>query len=158
MFPNFKSKETEECFFRWGINDKNQSVGKYRFNKNFHLIGAEEFIKDLFNDATVLNSFGPFRGMSECTGVKFTQLNCNVLNMSFFDVFQELKLVTEKGDIRQNFEERQDGIILADRIRQAWLWEEAEDFEAWDALHSDKYAKEFIFNLFMHLQIGGSVN
>lgn len=78
--------------------------------------------------------------------------------MSFFNVFQELGLVTEKGDIRQDFEERVDGMILQDRIRKAWLWEETEDFEAWDTLHQDKYAKEFIFNLFMHLQIGGSLN
>lgn len=71
-----------------GINiDKNLLLSKYQFNKTFHLIGAEEFLKDMFNDRNVVDSFGPLRGMSECTGVKFTQMNCNVLNMSFFDIF-----------------------------------------------------------------------
>ena len=85
-------------------------------------------------------------------------MTCNVLNMSFFDVFRDLRLVTENGDIRQNYEERLDGIILGDRIRQALLWEETEDFEAWDELHKDTYQKEFIFKLFAHIQIGGSIN
>ena len=78
--------------------------------------------------------------------------------MAYFDVLQELELVTESGDIRGNYEQRMDGMILGDRIRQAWLWEETEDFASWDTLHSDKYAKEFIFNLFMHIQIGGALN
>ena len=49
-------------------------------------------------------------------------------------------------------------MILGDKIRQAWLWEDTEDIEGWEALHQPKYQKEFIFNLFMHLQIGGAVN
>lgn len=53
VFPNFKSKETAECFFRWGITDKNLILGKFRFNKTFHLVGAEEFLKDLLNDRNV---------------------------------------------------------------------------------------------------------
>lgn len=108
---------TKECFFRWGINEKNLVVGKYRFNKNFHAIGADEFLKDLMNDKTVLNTYMPFRGMNECTGVKFTQLNCNVLNMSYFDMFHDLNLVMGNGDIKGCFEERQDGIIIMDKIR-----------------------------------------
>lgn len=71
--------------------------------------------------------------------------------MNYFDVLKELELVSEKGDIRKNYEQRLDGMVLGDKLRQAWLWEETEDYEAWDALHSDKYSKEFIFNLFMHI-------
>jgi hypothetical protein len=74
-------------------------VAKYRFNKTFHLIGAEEFLKDLFNDRQVLNTFAPLRGLAvgDCTGVKFTHLNCNVLNMSYFDIFNELEICTTDG-------------------------------------------------------------
>jgi hypothetical protein len=103
------------------------------------LIGAEEFLKDLLNDQSILSSFTPFRGNSEASGLKFTQLNCNVLNMAYFEVFNKLGLVTDKGDIRQDFEERYEGLILQDRIRKAWLWEENEDMEAYDTLHTEKY-------------------
>ena len=78
--------------------------------------------------------------------------------MNYFDIFKELGMVTEKGDIRQDFEERVDGMVLGDRIRKAWLFEDTKDIEGWDALHQPKYQKEFIFNLFMHIEIGGSVN
>lgn len=67
----------------------NITVQKYRFNRNFQLIGADEFLKDLFNSSEVIRNFGPLLGLTagECTGVKFTQLRCDVLNMAFFDVF-----------------------------------------------------------------------
>jgi hypothetical protein len=62
---------------------------KYRFNKTFHLIGAEEFLKDLFNCREVITSFDPIKSLDvgQCTGVKFTQMKCDVLNMAFFDIF-----------------------------------------------------------------------
>ena len=41
-----------------------------------------------------------------CTGVKYTQMNANVLNMSFFDVFKEINICYgEDGTIKQNYEE-----------------------------------------------------
>ena len=48
VYPNFKTKESKEAFFKWGLSE-NLEVAKYRFNKSFNLIGAEIFLKDLFN-------------------------------------------------------------------------------------------------------------
>lgn len=92
---------------------------KYRFNKNFHLIAAEEFLKDIFNSADVVGSFPPLAQMAPgtCTGVKFQQLNCSVLNMAFFDVFQEVGVVTEGGNIMQCLQEFYEGINLGDKLR-----------------------------------------
>lgn len=50
VFPNFKTKATQDKFFQWGIQETIR-LAKYRFNKSFHLIGAEDFLKDLFNDS-----------------------------------------------------------------------------------------------------------
>ena len=52
-------------------------VAKYRFNKPFHLIGAEEFLKDLFNSDTV-RRFGPLNCVQpgSITGVKFKHMSC----------------------------------------------------------------------------------
>jgi len=92
--------------------ENNIEVMKYRFNRNFNLIGSEEFLKDLFNDRHVITSFGPLRGLGvgQCTGINFTHMNCNVLNMSFFDVFQENNIVHADGSIRANYEEYVEGI------------------------------------------------
>ena len=82
-------------------------VAKFRFNKTFHLVGADEFLKDLFNSKTVVQNFGPLYGMEsgKVTDVKHPQLNCNVLNMSFFDVFHETGVCTDDGTIRMDMEE-----------------------------------------------------
>ena len=96
-------------------------------------------MKDLVNDKNVTNVYEPFRGLNEISGVKFTEMSCSVLNMNYFDIFKELGMVTEKGDIRQDFEERVDGMVLGDRIRKAWLFEDTEDIEGWDGLHQPKY-------------------
>ena len=37
------------------------------------------------------------------------------------------------------------------------LWEDYEDYEAFDTIHEDKYQKEFIFKLFQHISLGGSI-
>ena len=94
VFPGFKNKEVQENFYRWGITEKTFILGKFRFNKGFHQVGAEEFLKDLLNDKTVTNAYEPFRGMNEITGVKFTEMTCGVLNMNYFDIFKQLNMAT----------------------------------------------------------------
>ena len=67
-------------------------------------------------------------------------MNCNVLNMSFFDVFKEANICYgDDGSIKQNYEEIYEGMNLGDRLRQVLVWEEYDDFEAYDLIHSDKY-------------------
>jgi hypothetical protein len=92
--------------------ENNIEVMKYRFNRNFNLIGSEEFLKDLFNDRHVITSFGPLRGLGvgQCTGVNFTHMNCNVINMSFYDLIQENNIVHTDSTIRANYEEYVEGI------------------------------------------------
>lgn len=80
--------------------------------------------------------------------------------MSYFDIFHELGICTDDGAIRQDYEEQLDEIMLADKLRKALLWEDAEeddDIKSYDTLHEDKYQKEFIFKLFQHITIGGGV-
>lgn len=68
---------------------------KYRFNKSFMPIQADDFLKDLLNDKQVIKSFQPLMSLTpgSCTGVKYTTMNANVLNMTFFDVFKEANIV-----------------------------------------------------------------
>ena len=53
------------------------------------MIAADEFLKDLFNCSEVSRNFDPLKSLSpgDCTSVKYTPLRCDVLNMSYFDVF-----------------------------------------------------------------------
>lgn len=135
-------------------------VCKFRFNKSFHLIGAEEFLKDLFNDANVIKNFAALNGLSagSVTDVKFTHYNCNVMNMQFFDVFKDQGLVHDNGYIRGNYEERVEGMVLGDRVRQALCFEDYDDPDVYDHMHQDKYQKEFLMMLFQSILLGGSAN
>lgn len=101
VFPHFKDKENQEKFYKWGIQETIE-VAKFRFNKNFHLIGAEEYLKDLFNSRDVIGAFAPLKALAagDCTGVKFTHMNCNVLNMSYFDIFEEIGVCGPEGHIK----------------------------------------------------------
>lgn len=90
------------------------------------MIGADNFLKDLFNDKIILNTFEPVSGTMNCSGVKYKKLNCDVINMSFFDFFLEKDITTADGYIRKELEEMYEGISLGDRLRKAMLWEESE--------------------------------
>lgn len=137
----------------------NVLMQKYRFNRNFNLIAAEEFLKDLFNSRDVIKNFQPLQGIScgEIKSVKFTPMTCNVLNMSYFDVLSEVGCVGPTGDLYGNYEEVHDGITLSTKMTQIMVMEDYEDVENWEILQDDKYQKEFIFNLMKHLALGGSL-
>jgi hypothetical protein len=70
-----------------GLAEANLKLAKYRFNQPFHLIGVDNFFKDLFNDKVVLSTFEPLSGISACSGVKYKKMNAEIINMSFFDFF-----------------------------------------------------------------------
>ena len=42
-------------------------------------------------------------------------------------------------------------------MRQVMIFEEYDDPDAWDVIHQDKYQLEFIFKLFQHISLGGSM-
>ncbi|CDW85539.1 UNKNOWN [Stylonychia lemnae] len=154
LFSNFKRKETQEKFFQWGLTEKNLKFAKYRFNQTFHLVGADNFLRDLCNDKTIQSTFEPLSYLAGCTGVKYKKLNSEVINMSFFDFLVEKDIATADGYIRKELEELYEGISLGDRMRKALLWEESEYFME---LQEDKIQNEFIFKLFQMISIGGSI-
>ncbi len=97
---------------------------KYRFNQPFHLIGADNFLRDLFNDKTVLGTFAPVGYTLNCNNVNYKKLNSQVINMSFFDFLKEKKIVMDDWRIKADFDEYLDGIQLSNRLRKAMLWED----------------------------------
>ena len=99
---------------------------KYRFNQPFHLIGADNFLKDLFNDKTVLGTFSPVNYTLNCHNVKYKKLNAEVINLAWFDFLIEKNIVMDDYRIKGDYDEYYEGIQLSDRLRKAMLWEESE--------------------------------
>ena len=58
-----------------GIIDKNLKYAKFRFNQAFHLVGADDFLKDMFNDKEIQNALEPLTDILSCTGVKYKHLS-----------------------------------------------------------------------------------
>lgn len=107
----------KECFVR-----------KFRFNQSFHLIAIDDFLKALLNSGTVQTRLPFLVGGVE--QVSFKQVNCNVLNLSFFDFLEELQIVHgETGSIKGACDEWVDGIQCGNKLRLALLWEDDENFE-----------------------------
>lgn len=59
------------------------------------MINSEEFLKNLMSSEEVQNAFKPLESLGSVSGVSFKQLNCTVLNMAYFDVFEKLNIVNE---------------------------------------------------------------
>ena len=95
------------------------------------MIGADEFLKDLFNNQQVVAGFKPLHGLGvgKCTGLKYTHMTSKVLNMSYFDVLHEINVCGESGLIKADMEEIYEGINLGDKLRKALLFEEAMEDE-----------------------------
>jgi hypothetical protein len=75
--------------------------------------------------------------------------------MNYFNVLEELNIVNKhSGTINGAMDEWYDGMQLNDKLRQALMWEEDENFEE---LRVDKYSNEFIFCLFKYLCLGGGL-
>ena len=49
--------------------------------------------------------------------------------MSYFDCFEEFEIVRKDGRIEPCMDEWYDGMQLSDKLRQALIWEENENYE-----------------------------
>ena len=118
-------------------------------------MNADNFLRDLFNDKTILSSFQPVSYTMNCGSVNYKKLHSQVINMSYFDFLKEKEIVMDDGRIKGDFDEYVDGIQLSDRLRKAMLWEESDYYIE---LQEDKIQNEFIFKILQMLAIGGSLN
>ena len=156
-FPSLKNDSQVQRFFRWGIKpNEDLFLRKFRYNQVFHAVGADDFLKQLLNSDAARASMPMLSSIGEVTDVSFKQLNCNVINMSYFDFFEEMGIVNSNtSNLQGCMEEYIHGIPCQDRLRQGLLFEEDENYEE---LQQDKYQNEFVFRLMQFLALGGSMN
>ena len=84
---------------------------KFRYNQAFHPVGADEYLKHLLNSAVVRNNVPILNTIGDVTKVEFKQLNCNVINMSYFDFMEELGIVNAAtAQLKGAFDEWVDGV------------------------------------------------
>ena len=74
--------------------------------------------------------------------------------MNILDKLEENGLLYKNGMIKKTWGENFEGIEISDKIREAILLQESEEY----ALFSSEERKEFIFKLFQLVVVGGFLN
>lgn len=150
------SKETEGRYLLWGLKDT-LKMDAFRFNISFNDLNNSAFLVDLMNNASTQESireYFPSALPSLCSEVQFHKLKCSKMNLNFIDDLQEAGVISKTGRIKMAYNPMINEIDINSVIREAYLMEESEHYEA---LSGDD-RKELIVQLLMLLIIGGSLN
>ena len=125
--------------------DQNFFVGKFRYNQVFYAVGADDFLKQLLNSPAAREALPLLAPLGDITDLSFKQMTCNVVNMNYFDIFEELQIVNPNTSMIQGcMDEFVNGMSLGDKLRTGLLFEDDENYPE---LQQDKYQNEFIFKL-----------
>lgn len=73
--------------------DQELFLRKFRYNQVFHAVGADDFLKQILNSEAARASLPLLQSLGEVTDVSFRQMNCTVVNMSYFDFLEDLRIV-----------------------------------------------------------------
>ncbi|XP_074813227.1 transcriptional coactivator YAP1 isoform X1 [Natator depressus] len=132
----------------------------FSFDQHFKAYQKDEFVKAFFNDPNVsanlklLTASGQWTTLG--TKVKKTEamvVPCTQVSMSFFDRLYSEGVVRETGYIVKCYDDYYDGIPISDELRKVLLLEDSDHFD----LFSQSNREEFLFCLFKHLCLGGTL-
>uniref|UniRef100_A0A7M4F954 Cilia- and flagella-associated protein 300 n=1 Tax=Crocodylus porosus TaxID=8502 RepID=A0A7M4F954_CROPO len=85
--------------------------------------------------------------------IEATFVPCTQVSMSFFDRLYTEGVVRETGHIVKCYDEYYDDILISDELRKVLLLEDSDHFD----LFSQSEREEFLFCLFKHLCLGGTL-
>jgi hypothetical protein len=132
----------------------------FTFDKQFHMGSKDAFILDFFQDQNVTSSLKKLsnNGDWQTLGVKakkvqVTDVSTTQLSVEMFDRLYEKRIVRENGSIKKCLDEYYEDVLISDELRKLLMLEESDNYD----IYSDQERNEFLFRLFKHLCIGGSV-
>ena len=126
--------------------------GTYMYSLIYSLIHSlihSDFIKYNLNSNNVLGIDGKF----EESGINYDELLTNVMSMDFFDRILSSS-VAPNGNIRGCYEDIVNEIPINDLLKDLLINNNSENRN----LYSDEDRKQFIFQLFKILVLGGNMN
>jgi len=159
-FPSFDAKSTKEHFEKWGLNF-HMSVQMFSYDKYFQEYEKEKFAMSFFQDLNVQsnlkipskqNQWFPI-GELNPTRVEAELVPATIISMEFFDRVFTDGLVRQSGAICKCYDEQIDDFLVSDELRKMFVSDES-DFAD---IFSESEQNEFIFRIFKHICLGGSV-
>ncbi|XP_077197633.1 cilia- and flagella-associated protein 300 isoform X2 [Paroedura picta] len=158
-FPSLGSRETRDLLLKWSM-DGRITAQAFSFDQNFQSDQQEEFFMDFFNYPDVNSNLKMLSASGEWTTlntsvkkVEAKNILCTKVSMSFFDRLYCEGVVRENGYIVKCFDEYRDEILIADELRKVLLLEDTDHYDLFSYLDRE----EFLFCLFKHLCLGGTL-
>ncbi|XP_021236750.1 uncharacterized protein C11orf70 homolog isoform X2 [Numida meleagris] len=158
-FPCLQDRDIRERLLKWSMQGR-IAVQAFSFDQQFKPYQKDEFVMAFFNDQNVnsnlklLSASGQWTTLgSKVTAVEATLVPCTQISMSFFDRLYTEGVVRENGVIVKCYDEYYDDILISDELRKVLLLEDSDHYD----IFSESDRKEFLFCLFKHLCIGGTL-
>ncbi|KAM6173679.1 cilia- and flagella-associated protein 300 isoform 2-T2 [Erethizon dorsatum] len=159
-FPSLGAPETISRLRQWSMlgRIKAQAFG---FDQTFRTYRKDDFVTAFFKDPNVIinlqllsDSSGQWRTLgTEVKKVEATNVPCTQLSMSFFNRLYDEDIVRGTGHIVKCLDSFCDPFLISDELRKVLLVEDSEKYEVF----SKPDREEFLFCLFKHLCLGGSL-
>ncbi|XP_075274001.1 cilia- and flagella-associated protein 300 isoform X2 [Opisthocomus hoazin] len=158
-FRCLEDRDTQERLLKWSMQGR-IAAQAFSFDQQFKPYQKDEFVMAFFNDPNVnsslklLSASGQWTTLgSKVTKIEATVVPCTQISMSFFDRLYSEGVVRETGDIVKCYDDYYDDILISDELRKVLLLEDSDHYD----LFSELDRKEFLFCLFKHLCIGGTL-
>jgi hypothetical protein len=149
----------KEAFTRWGLAST-AGWATLRYTGRFDSHSWALFLRDLFNSAAFRDALpiqvgkegkGRLSGVVE--SVECQALRASVMNMDWFQRFQDEEVVVGTGYIKKCMEERYDGAVVADLLKDSLINEDSE----FESIFDDDEKEELLYRLFKSVVTGGGM-
>ncbi|XP_030332646.1 cilia- and flagella-associated protein 300 [Strigops habroptila] len=158
-FPCLEDRDIRDRLLKWSMQGR-ITAQAFSFDQQFKPYQKDEFVTAFFNDQNVnsslklLSASGQWTTLgSKVTKIEATLVPCTEISMSFFDRLYSEGIVRETGDIVKCYDDYYDDILISDELRKVLLLEDSDHYDIFSPLDR----QEFLFCLFKHLCIGGTL-
>ncbi|XP_073922940.1 cilia- and flagella-associated protein 300 isoform X4 [Castor canadensis] len=159
-FPSLSAPETTSRLRQWSMLGRMKAQA-FGFDQTFQAYRKDEFVMAFFKDPDVTPNL---QLLSDSTGqwitlgtevkkIEAINIPCTQLSMSFFNRLYEEDIVRDSGHIVKCLDSFCDPFLISDELRKVLLVEDSEKYE----IFSQPDREEFLFCLFKHLCLGGSL-
>eukprot|EP00192_Tetraselmis_astigmatica_P018147 CAMPEP_0117680924 /NCGR_PEP_ID=MMETSP0804-20121206/18651_1 /TAXON_ID=1074897 /ORGANISM="Tetraselmis astigmatica, Strain CCMP880" /LENGTH=247 /DNA_ID=CAMNT_0005490533 /DNA_START=203 /DNA_END=943 /DNA_ORIENTATION=+ len=159
----FSDPYVKQNLTKWDLW-RNMRCHQFRYTKAYHKMAADEFLIDFFNDKNVQASFQVLEGRDswisasgKVKSVSHKAVKAVVTRTDMFDRFTDSDPPIVRGNsaIVKCMEEVIDGFTVSDNLREMLVkGDESENH----GLFPEEEKEEFLFRVFEHLALGGSMN
>ncbi|XP_065888835.1 cilia- and flagella-associated protein 300-like [Dysidea avara] len=149
-----------DLFTKWGLQW--MQLKTFYYNQHMKPYQKDDFVKDFFKDPLVnshvqvvsrAHQWCPLGLRDQITKTTAETVPATSLSMSFFDRLTSAGIVRQSGSIVKCYDEMYGDIMISDELRKMLLMDDSDNYDVF----SEEDRSEFLFKIFKHVCLGGSV-